>query len=318
VRDVVNPGPAHMEAAWKAVRHFLAPTPTVGTPQLGAVSAKLETLQPTGSFKVRGGLAAVSATLEEDPGRAVVASSAGNHGLGLAYAASKLGAQVTVVVPTGASAAKVSALQQFDVRLVLHGEGYREAETHALELAERDGSRYVSPYNDPDVIAGQSTLARELLEQVSNLGTVIVPCGGGGLLAGVTLGLAGTGVRVVGIESEASPSMSTALAVGGIVPINVEPTVADGLAGNLEPGAVTVGIALDHGVSVLTVSEADIRSAMAYAATKLGLVLEGAGAVGVAALRAGVITPDPDGRQTVVILTGRNVAPVLLSEVLHS
>jgi len=314
----VSPGPAHMEAAWKAVRHFLAPTPTVGTSQLGAVSAKLETLQPTGSFKVRGGLAAVSATLEEEPGRAVVASSAGNHGLGLAYAASKLGAQVTVVVPTGASAAKVSALQQFDVRLVLHGEGYREAETHALELAERDGGRYVSPYNDPDVIAGQSTLARELLEQVSNLGTVIVPCGGGGLLAGVTLGLAGTGVRVVGIESEASPSMSTALAVGGIVPINVEPTVADGLAGNLEPGAVTVGIALAHGVSVLTVSEADIRSAMAYAATKLGLVLEGAGAVGVAALRAGVITPDPDGRETVVILTGRNVAPVLLSEVLHS
>jgi threonine dehydratase len=308
-----------MEAAWKAVRRFVAVTPTVGTPQLGpAVSAKLETLQPTGSFKVRGGLAAVSATLEEEPGRAVVASSAGNHGLGLAYAASKLGAQVTVVVPTGASAAKVSALQQFDVRLVLYGEGYREAETHALELAARDGSRYVSPYNDPDVIAGQSTLARELLEQVSNLGTVVVPCGGGGLLAGVTLGLAGTGVRVVGIESEASPSMSTALAAGGIVPIDVEPTVADGLAGNLEPGAVTVGIALEHGVSVLTVSEADIRSAMAYSATKMGLVLEGAGAVGVAALRAGVITPDPDDRETVVILTGRNVAPKLLSEVLHS
>ena len=125
-------------------------------------------------------------------------------------------------------------------------------------------------------------------------------------------------MRVVGIESEASPSMSTALAAGGIVPINVEPTVADGLAGNLEPGAVTVGIALEHGVSVLTVSEADIRSAMAYSATKMGLVLEGAGAVGVAALRAGVITPDPDGRETVVILTGRNVAPKLLSEVLHS
>jgi threonine dehydratase len=308
-----------MEAAWKAVRRFLAVTPTFGTPQLGpAVSAKLETLQPTGSFKVRGGLAAVSATLEEEPGRAVVASSAGNHGLGLAYAASKLGAQVTVVVPTGASAAKVSALQRFDVRLVLHGEGYRQAETHALELAERDGCRYVSPYNDPDVIAGQSTLARELLEQVSDLGTVIVPCGGGGLLAGVILGLEGSGVRVVGIESEASPSMSTALAAGGIVPIDVEPTVADGLAGNLEPGAVTVGIALEHGVSILTVSEADIRSAMAYSATKMGLVLEGAGAVGVAALRAGVITPDPDGRETVVILTGRNVAPQLLSEVLHS
>ena len=189
-----SPVPAHREAAWKAVRRFLAVTPVVGMAQLGpSVSVKVETLQPTGSFKVRGGLAAVSATLEQDPGRAVVASSAGNHGLGLAFAASKLGATVTVVVPTGASAAKVSALQQFDVRLVLHGEGYREAETHALELAASEGSRYVSPYNDPDVIAGQATLARELVEQVPDLGTVVVPCGGGGLLAGVILGLEGHG-----------------------------------------------------------------------------------------------------------------------------
>jgi threonine dehydratase len=308
-----------MEGAWKAVRRFLPVTPIVAVPQLGSmVSVKVETVQPTGSFKVRGGLAAVSATDAAEPGRAVVASSAGNHGLGLAYAASNIGAQVTVVVPTGASAAKVSALQQFDVRLVLYGEGYREAETHALDLAAREGSRYVSPYNDPDVIAGQATVGRELVEQVPRLGTVVVPCGGGGLLAGVILALEGTGVRVVGVESEASPSMSTALAAGSIVPINVEPTVADGLAGNLEPGAVTVGVALAHGVQVLTVSEANIRSAMAFAAHNMGFVLEGAGAVGVAALRSGVIMPDSDERETVVILTGRNVAPKLLSEVLHS
>ena len=319
MRAVEVPTAAHLEAAWKAVRNFLPVTPVVAAPQLGAaVSAKIETVQPTGSFKVRGGLAAVSATLEQDPGRAVVAASAGNHGLGVAYAASKLGAQVTVVVPTGASAAKVSALRQFDVRLVLHGEGYREAETHALDLAVREGSRYVSPYNDPDVIAGQATLARELVEQVPRLGTVVVPCGGGGLLSGVILALAGSSVRIVGVESEASPSMSAAVAAGGIVPINVEPTVADGLAGNLEPGAVTVDIALQHRVEILTVSESDIHSAMAFSAHKMGLVLEGAGAVGVAALRAGVCTPDPDGRATVVILTGRNVAPKVLSEVLHS
>ena len=258
VRDVVLPGPDHLEAAWKAVRRFLAVTPVVGVPQLGpSVLVKVETVQPTGSFKVRGGLAAVSATLERDPGRAVVASSAGNHGLGLAYAASKLGADVTVVVPTGPRRPRSAALEQFDVRLVLHGEGYREAETKALELAARDGSRYVSPYNDTDVIAGQATVARELVEQVPELGTVVVPCGGGGLLAGVTFGLEGTGAAVVGMESVASPSMSSALAAGAIVPIEVEPTVADGLAGNLEPGAVTVGVALADGVEVLTVREAD-------------------------------------------------------------
>jgi len=301
------------------VRRFLAVTPVVEAPQLGrSVSVKLETVQPTGSFKVRGGLAAVAATLAEEPGRAVVAASAGNHGLGVAYAASKLGARVTVVVPEGASAAKVAALQQFDVRLVLHGEEYGEAEAHALALASAEGSRYVSPYNDPDVIAGQSTLARELRHQVPEIGTVVVPCGGGGLLAGTILALEGTGVRIVGIESEASPSMSTALAAGAVVPIEVEPSVADGLAGNLEKGTVTLHVALAHGVEVLTVSEADIRSAMAYAATKMGFVLEGAAAVGVAALRTGVITPDRAAGHTVVLLTGRNVAPKLLSEVLRA
>jgi threonine dehydratase len=319
MRVVALPESAQFDAAWTEVRRHLAMTPVVPAPQLGpGVSLKVETVQPTGSFKVRGGLAAVAATLRADPGRNVIASSAGNHGLGLAYAASVLGAQVTVIVPRLASAAKVSALQQFDVRLVLHGEGYSEAEAHALDLVAQDGSRYVSPYNDPDVIAGQSTIARELLEQVPTLGTVVVPCGGGGLMAGISLGLAGTGVRVIGVESEASPSMSAALAAGHIVPITVEPTLADGLAGNLEAGAVTVGVALASKVEVITVSEADIRSAMAFAAYKMGLVLEGAGAVGVAALRAGKISTGSDGKETVVLLTGRNVAPALLEEVLHS
>jgi threonine dehydratase len=319
MRTVARPQKSQQDAAWNVIRRHLAVTPVVPAPQLGSnVSLKVETFQPTGSFKVRGGLAAVSATLSADPGREVIGASAGNHGLGLAYAAAELKAKVTVVVPRLASAAKVSALQQFDVRLVLHGEGYSEAEAHALDLVAREGGRYVSPYNDPDVIAGQGTIARELLEQVPNLGTVVVPVGGGGLVAGISLGLAGTGVRVIGVESEASPSMSAAVAAGGIVPITVEPTLADGLAGNLELGTVTVDIALENQVSILTVSEADIRSAMAYAAHKMGLVLEGAGAVSVAAVRAGLVAPDEDGRETVVILSGRNIAPTLLEEVLSA
>jgi threonine dehydratase len=318
MRVVSPPTESHRAAAQEVVRRYLSTTPVVTAPQLGPnVSVKVETFQPTGSFKVRGGLAAVAAVLAADPGREVVAASAGNHGLGLAYAAAKLKARVTVIVPRLASAAKVSALQQFDVRLVLHGDGYSEAEAHALDLADREGGHYVSPYNDPDVISGQGTIALELLEQVPNLGTVVVPVGGGGLVSGISLGLLGTGVRVIGVESEASPSMSAAVAAGTIVPITVEPTLADGLAGNLEPGAVTLDVLLRNGVEVLTVSEADIRSAMAYAAHKMGLVLEGAGAVGVAAVRAGLIDSQGYGRQTVVILSGRNIAPALLDEVLH-
>jgi threonine dehydratase len=319
MRTVAQPQKSHHDHAWEIVRRHLAPTPVVPAPQLGHhVSLKVETFQPTGSFKVRGGLAAVSATLESTPGREVVAASAGNHGLGLAYAAAELGARVTVVVPRLASAAKVSALQQFDVRLVLHGEEYGEAEAHALDLADADGGRFVSPYNDPDVIAGQGTIARELRAQVPDLGTVVVPVGGGGLVSGISLGLIGSGFRVVGVESEASPSMSAAVAAGTIVPITVDPTLADGLAGNLEAGAITVDILRQNKVEILTVSEADIRSAMAYAAHKMGLVLEGAGAVGVAAVRAGLVAPDEDGRRTVVMLTGRNLAPTLLEEVLHA
>lgn len=319
MRTVPQPTQAQTDAAWAVVRRHLAVTPVVAAPQLGEnVLLKIETFQPTGSFKVRGGLAAVAAMLAADPTSEVIAASAGNHGLGLAYAASRLNARVTVIVPRLASAAKVSALQQFDVRLVLHGEGYSEAEAHALDLVARAGGRYISPYNDPDVIAGQGTIARELLEHVPNLGTVVVPVGGGGLAAGISLGLMGTDVRVIGVESEASPSMSAAVAAGGIVPIEVEPTLADGLAGNLEAGAVTVDILLHNNVEVLTVSEADIRSAVSFSAHKMGLVLEGAGAVGVAAIRAGLISPNQDGRGTVLILSGRNIAPSLLDELLHS
>jgi threonine dehydratase len=317
MRHVSSPQPAQFDTAWDVVRRHLPVTPVVAAHQLGErISLKVETVQPTGSFKVRGGLAAVAATLASDPGRAVVGSSAGNHGLGLAFAAATLKADVTVVVPRQASAAKVSALKQFDVHLVQHGEGYSEAEALALDLADRDGSRYVSPYNDPDVIAGQGTIARELLEQVPNVGTVVVPAGGGWLISGLTLGLAGTGVTVIGVESVASPSVSSALAAGRIVPVTVTPTLADGLAGNLEEGAVTIDVLLRHHVDVVTVSEADIRSAMVFAVQQMGLVLEGAGAVGVAALRAGLIPANDEGRETVVLLTGRNVAPALLDEVL--
>jgi threonine dehydratase len=317
MRTVEQPDASHDDRAWQVVRRHLAVTPVVAAPQLGQhISVKVETLQPTGSFKVRGGLAAVGATLEADPTREVVAASAGNHALGLAFAAATLKARVTVIVPRLASAAKVSALGQFDVRLILHGDGYSEAESFALDLAATEGARFVSPYNDPDVIAGEVTIARELLAQVPNLGTVVVPVGGGGLVAGVSRGLRGSGVRVIGVESEASPALGAAVAAGAVVPITVGPTVADGLAGNLEPGAITVDIARVNGVEMVVVREADIRSAMAYAAHNMGLVVEGAGAVGLAAVRSGQVAPAAG--ETVVLLTGRNVAPTLLEEVLHS
>ena len=152
MRQVEAPTAEDVRAARERIRLLLAATPLVDSPGLGAL-LKLESLQPTGSFKVRGAAAALTALA---PGTRVVAASAGNHGLGVAWAAERLGVEATVVVAETASAAKVEALRRFPVELVLHGAGYDEAEAHALGLAA-DGGRYVSPYNDRDVISGQVT-----------------------------------------------------------------------------------------------------------------------------------------------------------------
>ncbi len=323
MRTVDAPGALEIDRADRVVRRYLAPTPVVAAPRLGdKVLLKLETLQPTGSFKVRGGLAAVAAALADAPGTPLVAASAGNHGLGVAYAADRLGADATVVVPDTASPAKVRALERFGVTLVRHGQGYEDAERHALELAMAKGGRFVSPYNDPDVIAGQGSLGRELLGQVPGLGTVITPVGGGGLLAGVGLATEGAGVHIVGVEPEQSSPVRAAMEAGSVVEIEVGPTIADGLAGNIEPGSVTVDLANRLAATMLTVSEGEIESAIRYLAFEHGVVAEGAGAVATAALLAGRLDPADlaaDGRRdrpVVVLVTGRNITPSLLARIL--
>jgi threonine dehydratase len=312
VRAVRVPDASEITAASAIVRRHLAPTPVVAAPLLGRdVWLKLESLQPTGSFKVRGALVAVSAALARDPRAPIVTASAGNHGLGIAFAAQRLGAEATVVVPTNASEAKTGAIERFAVKLVRHGTTYDEAEAHALALAE-NGAVFVSPYNDPDVIAGQGTIATELFDQVPGLGVILTPVGGGGLASG--LGLAATtvdGVRVVGVEADRSPALRTALDAGRPVPIIPGPTLADGLAGNLEPGTVTFELVRRTLADVVTVPEAGIAAAMRFLAREHGVVAEGSAAVGIAALLADRIetaTAGATARPTVVVVTGRNVS----------
>lgn len=317
-RAVRAPTAAELTTAREIVAAHLRPTPVVPArlPGVeGEVILKLETLQPTGSFKVRGALAALSAYAAA--GRAngtavpVVAASAGNHGLGVAYAAARLGVAATVVVPATASAAKVAALRRFDIELVQHGDDYEAAERHALELAET-GVVFVSPYNDAHVIAGQSTLAAEVAQQVGEDVTLVVPVGGGGLVAGSCL-TAPNRTRVVGVEAAASPSVSAAVAAGRVVPVAIGETLADGLGGNLEPGSVTPSVAAGRVHSFVQVDEDRIVDAIRVLATQCGLVVEAAAAVGVAALMAGAV---PVARQPVVVLTGRHIAPALLTKLL--
>ncbi|MFG2005290.1 pyridoxal-phosphate dependent enzyme [Spirillospora sp. NPDC048911] len=297
MRVVRVPDVADLERAWRDVSGVLEPTPVVSS-ELGLL--KLETFQPTGSFKVRGAIAALTPgepTLT--PGEPAVTASAGNHGLAMAYAASRLGAELTVVVSTRASAAKVAKLRSYPVRLVEHGDDYDQAEAHALSLP----GRFVSPYNDPHVIAGQGTIGCELDTQVDGPLTVVAPIGGGGLGAGLTLWARQRGdVRVVGVEAAVSRAVASAVDAGKIVEVEVGETIADGLAGNLEPGCVTPEV-LRH-AELTSVTEAEIRAAMRWLFAEHGLVVEGAGACAVAAVLAGKV--DISGR-LVMVLSGRNI-----------
>jgi threonine dehydratase len=307
MRTVRTPTVDDVVAAAAIVGRHLEPTPIVASPALGAgVVLKLETFMPTGSFKVRGALVAVASAMAEQPGRPIVTASAGNHGLGVAYAATVHGAQATVVVPENASAAKREALARFDVTLLATGSTYDNAEAHALELSEA-GAAFVSPYNDPHTIAGQGTIATELLDQVDGLRTIVVPVGGGGLISGVGLA-AGLreGVRVVGVQADASPAILAAVQHDGPTQIEVRPTLADGLAGNIEPASVTVELVRRHVDDIVTVDEDQIADAIRFLLREHGLLVEGAGAVGVAALLQGRVPVD--GAPTAVLLTGRNIS----------
>jgi threonine dehydratase len=330
-RHVELPTPDDLTAARKLVAEHLPPTPVVrvrlpgpGGPgdEVEAV-LKLETMQPTGSFKVRGALVAVAAAAAGRAGP-VVTASAGNHGLGVAFAAGRLGVPATVVVPTTASPAKVGALRRMDVELVQHGDDYEGAERHALALAER-GATFVSPYNDRHVMAGQATVAAEVAEQVGEDVTLVVPVGGGGLIGGIALGVAardggpdaGAGpagrTRVVGVEAAASPAVSAAVAAGAAVTVPIGETLADGLGGNLEPGAVTPDAARGRVHSWVQVGEPAIAGAIRALVTRCGLVAEAAAAVAPAALMGGLV---PVVGTPVVVLTGRNIAAGLLARLL--
>ncbi len=311
-RSVHAPSRADVHEAWRRIVRYLGPSPLVPSPALAeSALLKLETLQPTGSFKVRGALSALSLL---PPGSPVVCASAGNHGLGVAHAASLLRLQACVVCPRHASPAKVEALRRLQARLVLRGETYDEAEAYALAMAAREGARYVSPYNDTHVIAGQGTLGLELVRQVRPPFTVLCPIGGGGLAAGVALAVSAVpGVRVVGVEGEASPAMRASLDAGRIVSVPVRPTLADGLGGNLEPGSVTFALCRRYLADVVVVAEEEIEEAVRFLVRAHGLVAEGAGAAAVAALLSGRVRPQ---ERTVALVTGRNIDPQTLARLL--
>ena len=325
-RAVALPTPADLEHARSIVLAELSPTPLIPSPAAGpGVWLKLETFQPTGSFKVRGALAACAAL---PTGSHIVTASAGNHGLGMGWASGRLGIPTTIVVATTASPAKRDAIARMPVELILHGTSVDAAEFFAMDLAA-DPARaatYVSPYNDPRVIAGQSTLLDEVVAQHPGDGsgrprplTVIAGVGGGGLVAGLALRARELStperpIRVVGIEAAESTALSAAVAAGDTIEIPIGDTIADGLSGNLEPGTITAGIIAANDVRLATAAESDIHAAVRWLARNHGLIAEGAGATPLAALLSGTLG-ELEG-DVVVVISGRNIALPKLASIL--
>ena len=315
---VPPPSSAQIEAARQVVADHLTPTPTITTTIRGRhVFAKMDCLQPVGSFKIRGALAAIADSLRHDPHGAVIASSAGNHGLGIAHAATLLGATATVVVPGNASAAKVSKLRTYDITLIQYGDTYDEAQEHAHALAERHSLHFLSPFNDPNVVAGQATCFDELLAQVPDVEEVVVPIGGGGLMAGCLVSRTANlrrDVTITGVQAENWAAMYHFL--NGVAPDEIPHanTIADGLAGGVVVGAVTNALIEENKIDITLVPEALVRRGVAEALRDNGILLEGSSAVAYAAIAEKLI--DVTDRRVAFIASGRNIADALLREIL--
>ena len=278
------------------------------------VVLKAENLQGTGSFKLRGAMAKIAA-LGDRSARGVVCGSAGNHAQAVAYAARSRGVACEVFMPEGAPIAKADAVRALGARLELVGSSVDEAVACARARAQEAGMEFIHPFDDPDVVCGQGGLGLELLEQVPDLARVVVPVGGGGLISGIAVAVrsARPEVEVVGVQVESCAPFVASLAAGHPVAVDSARTIADGIAVK-RPGELTLAL-IDRWVhQLVVVDEDEVAEAMVFLLERSKLVVEGAGAVGVAALLSGRL-PEPVPGTTVLVLSGGNVGAGLLAEV---
>jgi threonine dehydratase len=310
---MMTPALATFHAARRRIADAIHMTPVMTSTTLaqlaGAASftLKAESLQKTGSFKVRGGLNAVAQLDDDARRRGVITFSAGNHAQGLAYAARAFGVHCTVVMPASASRAKAEASAGYGARVILHGANTHEIVERTQRLQQEHGYTFISAFDHADVIAGAGTVGLEILEQVPEVDVIVVPVGGGGLLAGIAtaVGQVRPSVRVVGVEPEGASSMHQSLAAGAPVRLTSTQTIADGLAAPFA-GELTYPLIRDHADGVLLVSDDEIAHAMAMILARCKLLAEPAGAAATAALLAHKVS-DIAGKHVVAILSGGNV-----------
>jgi threonine dehydratase len=299
-----------IEAAAARIAPYLRRTPTLALEAdalgvAGQLVLKLEFLQVTGSFKPRG---AFNRLLSADiPKAGVIAASGGNHGVAVAYAAHRLGVPATIFVPTIAAPAKLKRIRDSGAEVIVSGSNYAEALALSMERAKASGALVVHAYDQLEVILGQGTVGLELMAQAPNLDTVLIAVGGGGLIGGISLALAGSGVRIIGVEPVLAPTLHDAVAAGRPVPVEVAGVAADSL-GAREVGPLAFAILQEQGVRVLLVEDDAIRAAQRVLWHELRILAEPGGATALAALLSNGYRPEP-GERVGVVLCGGNTDP---------
>jgi threonine dehydratase len=304
------------------IRAHVRETPVVEAPALSreldaTILLKLENLQPTGSFKVRGAFNKLLSLTAEQRAAGVVTASSGNHGLAMAYAATGAKVDLTVVVPETVSPAKLTAIKRFPVEVLLQGPESGEAERHARDLARRSGRVYVSPYNDPEVMRGQGTIAAELHRQVGRVDNLFVSVGGGGLIAGIGAWLRRNqpNVRVFACSAANSCGLAESLQAGRVIETLHKPTYADALAGDVEADSITLPVCQKVIDESLICTEEEIESALVTILTQEHQLVEGAAAITLAGARKAV--DQLKNRVSDLLICGANISGPTLATALR-
>ena len=305
-------------AAQKALKGVARKTDVIYAPKLcpgTELYLKTENLQVTGSFKVRGAYYKMTCLSDEEKARGVIACSAGNHAQGVALAAQKNGIKAVICLPDGAPISKVEATKSYGAEVCLVEGVYDDAYQKALQLRDERGYTFVHPFNDEDVIAGQGTIALEIIEQLPEVDAVLVPIGGGGLISGIayTLKTLKPNVKVIGVEAKGAPCMKNAIEHGSLEKLPSVSTIADGIAVK-QPGDLTYDICSKYVDEIVTVTDDEISAAILALMETQKLVSEGAGAVGVAAALFNKV--DLKGKKVVSVVSGGNIDVTILSRVI--
>ncbi len=311
-----------IKTAYERVQGVVHRTPFSYAPILSHMSGyevylKKENLQRTGAFKLRGAFNKIATLIEAGERGGVVAASAGNHAQGVAFSAKHFGIEATIVMPESTPLTKVLGVKEFGANVLLHGSNYDEAYAYAVTFGEQNNYNFVHPFTDDDVMAGQGTVCLEMFEEIDDLDAIVVPVGGGGLISGISVAVKALNpsVKVIAVSAEGAPAMKSSYDAKKAIDSTSVRTIADGIAVR-DTSPITLEYILNNVDSFEGVCEDEIASAILFLLEKQKVLVEGAGAVGVAALLHGKINL-PKGSKVAVVLSGGNIDVTMLSLIIE-